>query len=239
MFDLVDQKLREWVEKTVGEVVFSFEPPGRAPSDDSPPENGGSPKGGVSCYLLELVDAPPNRGTETPPLQVHLRYLMTTWAATPETAHALLGKLVFAAMNEPEFQVEIRTIDGQLWSALGAQPQPAFVLRVPARQERVRPPVQYVTEPVVIEIVPAINLRGVVMTSRKQPVPGAVVDMPAVQRTTSTDTRGEFLLSNIPGGQKTYHLRVRAKGRELRVSLSPPDTDAEPVQIQFDPIELD
>jgi hypothetical protein len=193
----------------------------------------------VSFYLLELVDAPPNRGTETPPLQVHLRYLVTTWAETPEEAHALLGKLVFAAMSEPDFQTEVAGVDAATWTALGARPQPAFLLRVPARQERVRQPVQYVTEPIVVSLIPAVSLHGVVMTSRKQPIPGAIVELPAVQRSSITDVRGEFLLSNIPGGQKKYNLRVRAKGRELRVSLSPPDDDTKPVQIQFDPIEFD
>ena len=232
MFDVVDRRLSEWVEKTLGEVVFSLEPPGRAA-----PDNGTT--AGVSFYLLELVDAPPSRGTDAPPLQVHLRYLVTAWAGSPEDAHALLGKLVFAAMGEPEFQVEFPPIDAGTWAALNARPQPAFLLRVPVRQERVRPAVKYVTEPIVVEIAPAISLHGVVLTSRKQPVPGAVVDLPAIQRSTSTDMRGEFLLNNIPGGQKAYNLRVRAKGRELRVSLTPPENDAEPVQIQFDPIDVD
>ena len=125
MIDEIDQRLRAWVGEVSGEVPVSFAVPGR-----------NLPKRGVSLYLLELNAAPPARSVRRVPLQFSVCYLITVTAETPERAHQLLGELVFAALETPEFDVDLGAIPGELWTALGVPPQPAFRLRLPVRRER-------------------------------------------------------------------------------------------------------
>ncbi|HZH77837.1 MAG TPA: hypothetical protein VEY88_17555, partial [Archangium sp.] len=54
---------------------------------------------------------------------------------SPERAHHVLGQLVFAAMEEPEFEVDLAPLPVALWSALGVPPRPALS---PARAARAR-----------------------------------------------------------------------------------------------------
>lgn len=229
MLEVVDQQLREWVGKTLGNVTFTLNPPGK----DAAGSGGAS---GVSCYLLELVDAPPARGTDRPPLQFHVRYLITTWAETLEAAHKLLGNLAFAAMDVTEYRVEFDPLPPETWLAMGAAPRPAFILRVPVRQERPQPERHYVRKPLEMRFGPSLLLRGLLVTPDNIPITGAVVEMPSIQRATHTDGDGHFLFANIPGGLPSYQVKVKAKGRELLVTVQPPSSDQDTIVIRFDPI---
>ncbi|MCU0518329.1 MAG: DUF4255 domain-containing protein, partial [Oscillatoria sp. Prado101] len=84
---------------------------------------------------------PPLRGSQRTPLQAAARYLVTTWAGTPEDAHRLLGDLLFAAMDSAAFQAELNPLPAAAWTAFGLPPQPSFVLRVPLQIARPQPPV--------------------------------------------------------------------------------------------------
>ena len=145
MIDQVDGRLRDWVITVLGDVTVSLRPPGA--------ETAGQ---GVSLYLLELVDDPPLRGQQPPPLQLALRYLVTTWSEEAAEAHRLLGQLAFEAMGQPGMAVELQPPAAATWQALGARPQPAFILRVPLRQEQIRPPMPLVRAPLVVQIEPAV-----------------------------------------------------------------------------------
>src|SRR2546423_1511962 len=120
LLDQIDQLLKRWVQQTVGERKVSFGLPGVA-------EDGS----GVGLYLMEMAPRPPARGARRPALQVWLRYLVTTWAADPAEAHQALGRMLFDAMKQSEFEVEPDPLPWQAWQAFGVPPRPAFVIRVP------------------------------------------------------------------------------------------------------------
>ncbi len=142
MIEQVDDQLRDWVANVVGHVPVSLELPGNWQTDGQ----------GISLYLLELVEYPSLRGAQVPPLQLSLRYLLTTWARELETAHHWLGQLVFAAMAQPGFDVELGPVPAATWSAFGLAPRPSFFLRVPLRQERPSPAMPTVRVPLVQQI---------------------------------------------------------------------------------------
>jgi hypothetical protein len=145
MIDQIDTRLHDWILTVLDDVTISLRPPDAETTGQ-----------GVSLYLLELVDDPPLRGQQPPPLQLALRYLVTTWAAEPAAAHRLLGQLAFSAMTQPDLAVELQPPTAATWQALNARPQPAFILRVPLRQHRPQPTIPLVRAPLVIQVEPGL-----------------------------------------------------------------------------------
>lgn len=227
MIEQVDRRLREWIQRVLDVPVPSLSPPSDARTGR-----------GVSLYLLELADRPPPRGGgRRPSLQLSLRYLVTTWADDPEEAHRLLGELVFAAMEQAEFEVELDPVPAATWAAFGVKPQPSFVLCVPLRRERLEPPAKLVREPVVIRETLMTTLRGIVLGPDDAPLARAVVEIPSLQLSTRTDLKGQFTLSNVPAEPRTKSLRVRAKGRELDIAVEQPASEDQVVVIHFNLFE--
>lgn len=206
MIDEVDQRLKAWVGHVLGDTPVSLEVPQR-----------GSREPGVSLYLLELGSSLPTRTGRRVPLQFSVSYLITVGAETPERAHHLLGELVFAALESPEFEVELAPVPLELWAALGVPPQPAFRLRLPVRRERAEPGFTRVRAPLVIHTSPSEALLGCVVGPGDVPIPGAVVALPTLKLSTRTDARGYFRFPFVPALETLGGLEVRTKGEVLHV----------------------
>lgn len=142
MIDEMDRSLREWIGTVLGETPVSLGPPA------------GEKEDGVKLYLLDLLEGPAPRERRSQPLQLKLRYLVTATAEEPEEAHRRLGELAFAALESPDFEVELGALPASLWQAFGVAPRPAFLLRVPVRRERPARKVPLVLEPIVIQAAP-------------------------------------------------------------------------------------
>ena len=223
MIDQVDQRLKDWVTGVLGgiEVLLSLPDPSRAGK-------------GVCLYLFELVPKPAPRSNTPPPLQISLRYLVTTWSEDTAEAHRMLGDLVFAAMPNTDFEADLNPLPPATWTAFGLAPQPSFVLTVPLRVERPVPPVKLVRKPLVVHTAPITSLSGVVLGPGNVPLPKARVEIPILNLFDWTDTRGRFHFPALPGEPRTLVLRIQAKGRELQTKIDQPASDQEPVVIHFD-----
>jgi hypothetical protein len=222
MIDEFDRDLTAWVGKTLDHVDVSLTPPGASKATKE-----------VSLYLLELIQSPPARGTRRPPLMMTLRYLVTTTAPKPEEAHQMLGTLVLAALQNPEFEVEQEPLPLALWTALGIAPRPSFVLRVPFRQERpekLAPPVKH---PIVIKQLPLRSFEGRIVGPENIPIMNARVELPSLDLYTSTDSRGRFRFSSVPAAPGARLLRVRAKGQEFSINTEQAASDKDPLVIQL------
>jgi hypothetical protein len=206
MINEVDQRLKAWVGHVTGDTPVSLAVPDR-----------GSLEQGVSLYLLELGAAPAARTGRRVPLQFSVCYLITVGAETPERAHELLGELVFAALEAPDFEVELAPVPLELWATLGVAPRPAFRLRLPVRRERAEPQVPRVRFPLVVQTSPSEALRGCVVGPGDVPIPGAVVELPTLKLSTRTDARGWFRFPFVPSLESVGGLEVRAKGEVLHV----------------------
>jgi hypothetical protein len=223
VIEKIDQQLEEWVKNVLGPVTVSLDPPGTVQADS-----------GVHLYLIELVDSPPPRNTKRAPLQLSLRYLVTTWADSPEEAHRLLGDLVLAAMGDAHLKVELEPLSATSWTALGIPPRPSFMLRVPIRQERPQPEVKPVLQPLKVKADPITRFSGILLGPNETPLIGATVELKYLQRSTRTDTKGRFTFPTIPVKCLTEPVRVRAKGQEFEVTLDQPASHSEPVVIRLD-----
>jgi len=214
VIDQADERLREFITGAIGAGV-SVSP--RLPS--------GAVGRMVSCYLLELVPVPAERSVRRPPLQVELRYLITTWDDDHLAAHRILGQLVFAAMAEDSLEVEREPLGAALWTALGIPPRPAFVVRVPLRVERPDRAAPRVREPLHVEIGPAGRLTGIVMGPRDTPIMNARVEAVGLDAITVTDAAGRFQLPTLPSNGPPLRVRVAAHGVQTEVVRDASDTD--------------
>jgi hypothetical protein len=227
MIDQVDQRLKDWVSGVLGATEVSLAAPSQAESGQ-----------GVGLYLMELVQTPAPRSVRRPPLQISLRYLVTAWAEEYEKAHRMLGVLMFAAMENSEFEVEQDPVPVSLWVALSVRPRPSFVLRLPLRRERPEPHVPLVRLPLVIKGSPMAGLHGLVLGPGDMPVMGARVEVPALQLSTHTDPDGRFHFSAVPTDPPVKLLMVRAKGQELSIKIDEAVGFDEPLLIRLQGLEV-
>jgi hypothetical protein len=226
MIDEVDQQVAAWIRGVVGDdVPISFELPAKAAGPV------------VSAYLLELRDHPAPAGTPPAPLQVLLSYLVTTASDSPESAHRLLGQLVFSALEHPEYRPDLEPPPAPLWSALGVSPRPAFFLRVPCRRERPARPSKRVLTPLVVTTSPMGPIVGRVLGPGDHGIPGARVELPALRRSTRTDGHGRFLFAAVPAEPLLKHFVVQAKGIERSFAAECRPGAPDPVLIRIHSLE--
>jgi hypothetical protein len=226
VIDQTDHQISDWIGKVLPDTTINLGPPGTV-SDGR----------GVNLYLMELAASPPSRGSERPPLQVELRYLITTWAEAPEEAHRLLSVLLFAALERSDLDVDLRPLTGETWSAFGMAPVPSFVLRAPVRQERPLAPAPLVRVPLRIEPATLGVLSGTVLLRDGTPLPGARIELAELELKTRTDMHGRFRFPSVPSGHEGSPLRVTAKGRTVSTALPTDDVARRAIVVQFDPGE--
>jgi hypothetical protein len=224
----LDQRLKDWAGAIVPDVDVRFTPPND--SDAAP---------AIYLYLLDLLpDAPGVSAARTPPLQLGLRYLVTARAESPQEAHRMLGQLVFAAMESPEFKVELDPPAAVFWSALGIVPRPAFMLRMPLRLPRAEPKVGRVRKPAEVHHSPLTSLVGVLLGPGNLPVCDAHVELGSPRLTTHTDSRGVFRFAAVPAEPPQKRLQIRAKGYEQTVTVEHVAGDRKPLVIHFEAMEV-
>jgi len=227
MIDQIDDRLEQWTKEQAPNTQVSFGPlqePSKGP--------------GVHFQLLELVPDASARGVKEPvPTKVKLVYLVTTWADDPKQMHRMLGLLMFAAMENPDWEVEAAPPPA-LWSALGLTARPAFCLRVPLTRERPQRQVQKVRSPLVIKQSPMRPLHGRVLGPNKVAIMGACVELPALRQLTRTDHEGRFLFAAVPSDPPVNLIRVNAKGREISITPERSLAPDQPLIIQLSESEI-
>lgn len=193
----------------------------------------------VNLYLFDVEDLPPMRGNGRVPLQFTARYLVTVTAPDAEEAHRILGELVFAAMESPDYDITLGPIDAGYWQALNVPPLPAFLLKVPVRRERPTTPAPLVRQALRVDSAPLKVLEGVVTAPDGIPLPGVRVELTmngsagSIART-STDTAGRFEMTVGPLSED-QHLRFSAKNHTMTATLAEATDTEGIVRVQFDP----
>jgi hypothetical protein len=223
----VDNRLRQWAASVLDGRGLEAEVLLTAPGEAGP-----TPR--VAIFLLDLLPATPAAAGRRPPLQITLRYLVAVAAARVEDAHGALGALVFAAMEQPDMEVELAPLSAEIWSALGASPRPSFLLRVPARVERAEPHVGRVTRQAEVHFASTAELRGRLIGPGEIPLAAAEVEIPTLRLVTRTDLRGYFRFPAVPAEPARRQITVRSKGVEKVVTVEREAADGEPVVIHFD-----
>jgi hypothetical protein len=222
MAEEFDERMASWVTGELQGVDVSLASPGVQRTGR-----------GVGMYLLEVRQSPTPSTNKRSPLQLSLRYLVTAWSDKPEDAHEILVQLIFAAMENKDFQVELESIPLNAWNAFGVAPQPSFVLSVPLRKERPEPDTKLVRQPMKVQAMPMMSFHGVLLGPEDVPLSDCRVEVPTLDLSTSTDHKGRFCFPGMPA-IGTKKLLVKAKGRELAFDSEEnhPDSGA-PLVIHF------
>lgn len=222
MIDKIDRQLVDWIGGILKQVDVSLAPPAEAEA-----------AAGVGLYLMELVQSQPARTARRPPLVMTLRYLVTTHAAKPEDAHQMLGKLVVAALENPEFEVEQEALPLSLWTAFGVAPRPSFVLRAPFIHEREQKRAPLVKKPIIIKHFPLRSFGGQILGPEDIPLMNVRVELPILDLSTNTDSKGRFFFSAVPAAPGPKLLRVLAKGQEFSINTEQAGSDNDPLVIHL------
>ncbi|HET8542671.1 MAG TPA: carboxypeptidase regulatory-like domain-containing protein [Anaeromyxobacter sp.] len=222
MIQEADERVGGWLGQVAGAPVWRERPRDHAKEK------------GVGLYLLELGEQPPARDGRKPPLQIQLRYLVTTWAETVEEEHRLLGVLVFAALERTDWEVVLRAVPVETWAALGVPPRPSFLLHVPLRVERPTHVAPRVLAPLVTRTVAAVPLDGRVVGPRNLPIARARVELPSLSAATETDWEGRFLFPRVPAEPRAKRIRVVAKGIAQEFTHDVPPDGGGPVIIKLE-----
>lgn len=222
-----EDRIRAWVRSADPDALVAMGPPGEAPEGR-----------GASVYLLDVVPQPAVRGAGRPPLQLWLRYLVSTWAEERTAADRLLVELAYAAMEQPDIEIDPEVTLPETWTALRAVARPSFIVRVTERRARARPVAPLVLHPIRIE--PAFlpsTIAGVVRGPGGIALPDATVALPSVGRESRTDARGRFQLLGVPAPPVSTHLVVRARGTETVVKLPKDPARARALVIEIKSLE--
>lgn len=216
----INQLLNNWVTEVVGDKV--------SVTNEFLPEND---KPQVTVLLHDLVPAPPSHRNSVAPLQLGLRYLISTTGANSVTeGHVLLEKLVFAAMEKAEFELELLPPDPQLWLSLGVTMRPGFWIRINHSRPRDSKAVPPVTKPLELSMSPTAMLHGCVISPDKVPVTGATVGVPTDNIAVKTDLSGRFRFAALPPQPKQKTLVIHYKQHRIQSVVSISDS---PVEIVF------
>jgi hypothetical protein len=207
MIDAVDRELSAWLRSIAGDLPVSL----ALPREDA----GAS----VGLYLLEILRSVPTQPATRRPLELSLRYLVTAFAEDPQDAHACLGRVLVAALERTDLQVEMGTLDLSLWSALGLAPRPAFCLVHPWAVRR-ESPAGIIRQLPEIRATIAMHLRGAIVTSSGVPVPNVRVELPDLALSVATDAAGRFVFGAVPASARERAFRVRARGESYTLSAS-------------------
>lgn len=221
MIEQADRALKAWVQEVVAAEVLL----------GPPRQFEGNP--GVSLYLLSLADPLPIWANRHVAHQVALRYLVTTWAADEEQAHALLGTLLFAALEKREYELTLEEVSASVWAAFGIAPRPACMLWVPCALAQREPEPKRVRGPLVMQGAPVRSLHGIVLGPGDMPIAGARVELPALELRGQTDPHGRFFFASVPGESQNIQLVVKARGYQQSVLVEQSSSEQEPLAIRF------
>ncbi len=224
MIEQVDKHLVAWVQDVLNGITVSLSPP-------NDPQKGHS----ISLYLLEFAQSPALRGgPKRPPLRFSARYLVTAWSKDTAEAHNSIGKLIFAAMEHPDYQIDLEPVPVTLWSAFGIPPRPAFILTAPVLFERPEPDLPLVRVPPVVQGAPVVSFFGRVLGPEDIPLANIAVEFPPLQLSTRTDNKGFFKFAGIPGSSDSIQLRLKGKGKVLDIEVKPASSADDPAVINWD-----
>lgn len=208
MIDAVDQRLLEWIGKLGSRTKIYLA---------SPADMRG--RQGVSLHLFEVISNPPPRGVHRPPLSVYLRYLITTWLDDAAKSDRLLGDLLFAAMEEKEFEVEPEPLPLAAWQAFGVAPRPAVLLRVSLKKPRLEKLAPRVRRRVTVRFGSMRSLQGQVVGPERVPIMAATVTLPSLRMTARTDRNGCFQFAAVPAEFPVTEVQVNARGRKVSLPI--------------------
>jgi hypothetical protein len=150
----------------------------------------------------------------------------------------MLEDLLVDAFKKQKLEVEQEPLPLAVWSALGVAPRPAFVLRMPFKYEPEEKLAQRVKTSMVVQQVPLRSFSGQIVGPEPEKIPlmNVRVELPTLELSTNTDSKGKFSFSAVPATTGPRLLRVLAKGQEFLINTEHDGSEMDPLVI---PLKLE
>jgi hypothetical protein len=207
--DVAVGKVCDWANEVLGEELARL----AAPSSSN--------ARGVAVHLLEVIPLQQARGPrQEVRLQIALKYLVAASSDNPEDAHEMLIRLLFAAMQHSEFEVDKEPPSLSMWQAFNVAPQPGFTLRYTVSEERPKDRTKLVRD-VIVHTVATAPLTGTVLGPGDIPIAEALLELPSLNTSVRSDYNGRFVFPSVPRDpeMRPGTLIVHAKGRKQSFNL--------------------
>jgi len=228
MIDEIDFRLKKWIATVIdSNFQISFNHPGKM--DDKPT---------VSVYLFNLDNSMPTSVAREIPFQVNLSYLLTVQSENLMESHQTLGKLLFAAKEQTDFEVDFHSLPSEYWQSFGTVPLPYFIIRLQLIKVRNEEQVPRIQKPPRIDIGNLTNLGGIVLGSNNIPISAAKITLDHSKTISYTDKNGCFLIATDLTSQKSFNCKIDAKGKQFLISIPFAETQHEPITIHLDTFEV-
>lgn len=225
MIDTIDQQLQDWLAGVAGvDVVLA-------------PPNEMDQQKAISLYLLDILPAATVAQTRRVPFHFNLRYLVTAWADEAKLAHHLLAEVLMAAMDHADYQVQAQPFPALFWRAFDMAPQPGFYLTAPMQVSRPDSKAPPISMPIEIQTANTVWLRGIVLSPRRKPVPGAQVELRNHRMRTRTDDNGHFEFTLVPVKPVKKDLLVQTRSSDFEMTLDTSAGVKQPVEILLSLVE--
>lgn len=223
MLEQTEQQLIDWARESAGidDVALSLTRRAR----------GGR---GVSFHLLNIRPRPLGRGgADMPDLRATLEYLVTTWAPTVREANDLLAQIFVEAMRHPRYHLVEPPDPLAVWTALRLKHRPSFQLEVQLTVPWPKTVAPLVTASPSVAGEAVGRLLGRVVGPGEIAVPGAIVRVPSISKSTRTDGRGLFAIEAVPLAGP-LELDVRARGHRRSLIINEQDRADETLLVELD-----
>lgn len=228
MIDEIDFRLKKWIATVIDSTFqVSFDHPGKI-------EN----KPTVSVYLFNLDNSMPASVAREIPFQVNLSYLLTVQSSNQMESHQTLGKLLFAAKDQSDFEVGFHSLPSGFWRAFGTVPLPYFIIRLQLIKQRKEEQVPRIIEPPRIDIGNLTSLDGIVLGPNNIPIAAAKITLDHSKTIFYTDKNGCFSIATDLTSRKSFNCKIDAKGKKFSISVPFEETQYKPITIHLDTIEV-
>lgn len=228
MIDEIDLRLKDWIASVIdSNFQVSFEHPGKM-------EN----KPTVSVYLYSLDNSMPTSIAREISFQITLSYLLTVQSENQMESHQTLGKLLFAANERTDFEVEFPDLPTGYWQSFGTEPLPYFIIRLLFVKARKAEQVPRIIEPPHIDIDTLTNIEGIVLGVNNQPITAAKITVDHTKTVTYTDRKGCFLIAADSKSLEKFNCKIDTQGKQFSISLPIQKTQHKPITIHLDNIEV-
>jgi hypothetical protein len=221
MIDTVSSHMRDWIVSVTNGVRTDLLPP--RPSNDETL---------VSLHLCDLLRAETQPTPKAQYLKMTAKYLVTVHSDDPIEAHRLLGTILLATSQVPDYEAEIDAVPPAVWQAYGVPPQAGFYIKAPVIAPKTIDPSPRVTQPPEAVVVAMAVLRGRIIGPDGLGIARAKVSIKKLRRSTFADHKGDFVVEGIAAGERPYLLEIAARGIKQSEEIIVSNT---PITIEFNP----
>ena len=190
-----DELLKKWISDITGISTITFNLPGTTITGTE-----------INAYLFKISRSQIRDTLLETPVQIIVHYVLSVWGDDMTIEHQLLTRLVFGALQNPEWETNFPLENNFFKSTFGIGAKPCCVIAIPVMQKRKMPSVKMVEKPLVIQSAFRCIVNGLLLQNEKGAGSMRVL-FPEINVSTLTSADGTFSMSVVPANLRIDTLR--------------------------------